>query len=128
MRTHALAAILCLQWVLWTTPVHGTALAAPASPETPAVASHCAPAAPAGVPAADPEPAADGACLLHCTTFAQAAVSAAASLSVGGLLILPLPGASFVTLPVASSTATLPTRPPGPPARARLLQNSVLRL
>lgn len=125
MRTHALAAILCLQWVLWTTPVHGTALAVPVSAEAPAVASHCAPSA----PAADPEPrGGDGACLLHCTTFAQAAVSAAPSVSAGALLLLqPLVGA-HATLPRASVMATLPTSPPGPPARERLLQNSVLRL
>jgi hypothetical protein len=125
MRTHALAAILCLQWVLWTTPVHGTALAATAIPEAPAVASHCA----APAPAADPEPrGGDGACMLHCTTFAQAAVSAAPSLSAGGLQLLPPPGAAFAVLPRASISATLPTRPPGPPARERLLRNSVLRL
>lgn len=134
MRTHLVAAVLCVQWVLWATPVHGALAAGSSRAEMPAVASHCAPHAPAASSAAErPAPAplsgrTDRACMLHCTTVAQVALAAVPSIPTGGLLLLALPSALQLAPPHAAAKSSLRPRSHGPPAGDLLLQNSILRL
>lgn len=132
MRAEAVIAAACLPWVLWATPVHGlTSLALAPTATAAAEASHCSGSHEAG--RAEPAPTPDAergsaACLLHCTTLAQAAVSAVPA--------APLPGPGLVGL-VAAQTAVcvgpqaragIRTPHRGPPAPDLLGRNAILRL
>jgi hypothetical protein len=127
MGIRAVAAILCLQWALWATPVHGAATAwlaaAPAKP----TASHCAPAPPTSPrPSRSGQP--DGACLLHCSVLAQAAVGPSPSPVWDAGLLLGLPAAAGLAPRGAPAALTRWTSRDAPPPRDVLLRSSILRL